>query len=324
MPSSARVQILVTLATVATVATVQAATYSVAETSVGNSFYTNFDFDAISDPTHGRVNYVNEATARSQNLTFASSDSFVLRTDYKTVLTASGAGRNSVRLKSKKLWNSHVTVIDLRHMPQACGTWPAVWEFAPTPEWPYGGEVDIIEGVNDQGANQAALHTDSGCSMSNLQQTGTLVHADCNSFVDGNTGCTVQFTKANSYGPSFNNAGGGYFAMERTTTAIKIWFWPRSGGGAPSDVVNGASSVNTDNWGTPMANYNNNNCNINAKFAASNIIINLTLCGDWAGQAAIWAQSACASQGDCVSYVNNNPAAFTNAYFDFKALRVYA
>jgi len=104
--------------------------------------------------------------------------------------------------------------------------------------------------------------------------------------------------------------------MERTSSAIKVWFWPRNGGGAPSEITSGSGSINPDNWGvfgaplmgcgkqltavntgTPMANYNSNNCNIASKFKAANVIINLTLCGDWAGQASIWAQSACANTG---------------------------
>ena len=36
------------------------------------------------------------------------------------------------------------------------------------------------------------------------------------------------------------------YAIERTSDFIKVWFWPRSG--APSDVQNGESSVNTDGW----------------------------------------------------------------------------
>ena len=38
--------------------------------------------------------------------------------------------------------------------------------------------------------------------------------------------------------------------MERTTSAVKIWFWARNGGGAPAEVVNGSGSINTDTWGT--------------------------------------------------------------------------
>jgi hypothetical protein len=54
--------------------------------------------------------YVNEATARSQNLTFASDNTFIMRADARTVLSASGPGRNSVRLRSKNVYTTHVAV----------------------------------------------------------------------------------------------------------------------------------------------------------------------------------------------------------------------
>ena len=37
--------------------------------------------------------------------------------------------------------------------------------------------------------------------------------------------------------------------MERTSSAIKVWFWPRNGGGAPSEITSGSGSINPDNWG---------------------------------------------------------------------------
>jgi hypothetical protein len=49
-------------------------------------------------------------------------------------------------------------------MPQGCGTWPATWEVEEN-NWPLGGEVDIVEGVNDVGPNSATLHTSPGCTM---------------------------------------------------------------------------------------------------------------------------------------------------------------
>jgi hypothetical protein len=61
--------------------------------------------------------------------------------------------------------------------------------------------------------------------------------------------------------------------MERTNTAIKVWFFPRNTA-VPSDVSSGASSVNPDAWGTPAAYYPNTSCDIAAKFSAHNIIIN--------------------------------------------------
>jgi len=296
----------------------RAATYGVSDTWIGSAFYSAFTFQAIADPTNGRVNYVNQQTAQAQNLTFASSDTFILRADHTTTLSASGAGRNSVRIQSVKTYSTHVLVADMRHMPQGCSTWPALWEVGPN--WPNGGEVDIVEGVNDVAPNQSTLHTSAGCTMpGGLAQTGNQVSTDCNANDNGNAGCGSQVNKANSYGPGFNNAGGGYYAMERTPNFVKVWFWTRNGGGAPSDVVNGASSVDTDNWGTPYALFPNTQCNIASHFAAANVIINLTLCGDWAG--AVFTQDGCGA--DCVSFVNSNPSAFSNAYFDFKAIRVY-
>ena len=147
-------------------------------------------------------------------------------------------------------------------MPQGCGTWPAFWETGPN--WPYGGEVDIvsclpktssfgtysfraqIEGVNDVSPNAMTLHTATGCTMpaSRGPMTGTAGNNDCQWY----NGCGVSATgSANSYGPPFNNNGGGWYAMERNNDFIKVWFWPRNSN-PPDDVRNGASSVNTDNW----------------------------------------------------------------------------
>jgi hypothetical protein len=97
---------------------------------------------------------------------------FVMRADYKTVLNPSGAGRNSVRIRSKKTYTHHLVVLDARHMPQGCGTWPAFWETSEN-GWPAYGELDILEGVNDVSPNQATLHTLPGCTMpAGIAQSG--------------------------------------------------------------------------------------------------------------------------------------------------------
>jgi hypothetical protein len=57
-----------------------------------------------------RRNYVNSATARKQNLTFASNGHFVVRADFKKVLSPSGPGRNSVRLQSYNQYTTGVTM----------------------------------------------------------------------------------------------------------------------------------------------------------------------------------------------------------------------
>ncbi|KAF8888569.1 laminarinase [Infundibulicybe gibba] len=314
-----------------------AATYAQTDSHTGTGFPKSFSYQAISDPTHGRVNYVNSATATSQNLTFASGDHFILRADFKTKLSASGPGRNSVRMQSNKQYTTSVMVFNIRHMPQGCGTWPAVWTVGA--DWPNQGEVDILEGVNDKGPNQSTLHTNAGCTMpGSRSQTGTSTGNNCDSAATNNAGCGVTMPDSRSYGPSFNSNGGGWYAVERTSSFIKVWFWSRNAAGIPSDVSGGATSVNTDNWGTPVAYFPSTSCPISSKFGPHNIVINLTFCanlllvaavvvdlsilfsgGDWAGN--VYGSSGCPSS--CVDYVNNNPSAFTDAYFDFAWLKIY-
>ena len=53
----ARTGVFAALSVFASLSGVRAANYNVAETSVGSSFFNNFQFDAIADPTHGRVVY---------------------------------------------------------------------------------------------------------------------------------------------------------------------------------------------------------------------------------------------------------------------------
>ncbi|GLB34452.1 putative glycoside hydrolase family 16 protein [Lyophyllum shimeji] len=295
-----------------------AASYQLSDSIVGRAFYDAFDFQAIDDPTHGRVNYVDRSTAQNRNLTYAAGDTFIMRADFTKTLDPDGPGRDSVRIRSKNVYTTHVAVFDVRHMPQGCGTWPAVWTTSEV-GWPNGGEVDIVEGVNDLTPNSVTLHTGPGCTMPAWRrETGTSTQLDCNAAVNGNTGCGVKLNTEQSYGPRFNAAGGGWYAVERTPTFIKVWFWSRNDWSVPADVRNGNDNVNTDSWGIPSAFFPNDSCDIEQHFNEHNIIINLTFCGDWAGSVY---PSSCPST--CVDQVNNNPADFENAYFDLASLRVY-
>ncbi|KAL1743041.1 hypothetical protein HDZ31DRAFT_65420 [Schizophyllum fasciatum] len=82
--------------------------------------------------------------------------------------------------------------------------------------WPSGGEIYIIEGVNQNTANLASLHTTPNCSMPPVRQkTGATVSTDRDTNVNYNQGCGTSFTKANSYGPGFNAQGGGRYAPDK-------------------------------------------------------------------------------------------------------------
>jgi len=296
--------------------------YFLSENIIGPAFYNHFNFENITDPTHGRVTYVDRATAIRENLTYASLDSFVLKTDAKAVLKPDGPGRNSVRIISKKAYTTHIAVFDVRHMPQGCATWPAIWETKGL-NWPTGGEVDILEGVNDQGPNQSTLHTTTGCTMPEIrEQTGTSRQLDCDWRTNFNAGCGVGYpTSPASYGPAFNANQGGWYVMERTTDHISVWFWARHDKTVPREIKQGSAVIDTKKWPIPTAHFPNTQCDLKKYFAENNIIINLTLCGDWAGQKDVYAASGCPST--CVDFVEKNPAAFAQAYFEFAAVRVY-
>ncbi|KZV64904.1 glycoside hydrolase family 16 protein [Peniophora sp. CONT] len=295
-------------------ASVRAVSYKVTDTFQGADFFNDFDFEAIADPTHGLVDYVDLSDAQSLGLATVTGNNFFLRADHTTVLTG-GAGRKSVRIQSKKQWDNHVSVYNVLHMPQGLGTWPAIWENGDN--WPNGGEVDILEGVNDVTPDATTLHTSAGCTMpSSRSMTGSATGTDCNAAANGNAGCGVHISDANSYGPAFNANGGGWYAMERTNNFVKVWFFARNDGSVPADIKNGASSINTDNWGTPDAYFPNTSCDIGSKFGPANIIINLTFCGDWAG-------AVFPGPGTCTDYVSKNPSAFSNAYFEIGSVHVY-
>lgn len=65
-----------------------------------------------------------------QNLTHATSSSAVVKVD-TTVgpgsIPDASTGRFSVRLHSKKQYETGLFVFDVQHTPYGCATWPALW-----------------------------------------------------------------------------------------------------------------------------------------------------------------------------------------------------
>jgi len=244
--------------------------------------------------------------------------------DHKNV--ASGRGRNSVRLVSKKAWNYGLVIIDLQHMPTGCGTWPAFWMVGPN--WPNSGEIDIIEGVDTQTSVDTTLHTSAGCNMSsstaNFTGTwgiGTANNPSDNCYVNApnqqsNQGCGIV-GPANSYGAPFNSANGGVYATNWQSNGIAVWYWPRAS--IPSNI----KTPDPTTWGKPYAlfPFGPNNCP-SSHFANLNIVFDLTFCGDWEG--AVFTSDCPADGSSCTSFVQNNPSAFAQAYWSINYIHVYA
>ncbi|KAK0501620.1 endo-beta-glucanase [Armillaria luteobubalina] len=290
--------------------------YSQSDSYVGSEFNSGFSYQAISDPTNGRVNYVDAAAATNQNLTYTSDDTFILRADYMNVLDPAGAGRDSVRIQSNKQYGSNtVMVFNMRHMPQGCGTWPAVWTVAVP--WPTMGEIDIVEGSTTRRITRR-LYTLLKAAQCRIRETKLESCLRLIVMLQLMATLVVVF-KFQTHSAMDQLSITMVEDVERTDTFIKIWFWSRNSNNIPADVLNGDLNVNTDAWGAPFANFPNTSCSITDRFSAHNIIINLTFCGDWAGN--VYSTSNCPSS--CIDFVNNNPAAFVDAYFDFAWIKVY-
>lgn len=86
------------------------------------------------------------------------------------------------------------------------------------PDWPRGGEIDILEGVHDYERNQATLHTSAGCeiaarSSDALSISGTVISGtNCDVDATANQGCGIRADSAITYGAGFNRNGGGVYA----------------------------------------------------------------------------------------------------------------
>ncbi|KXT07626.1 hypothetical protein AC578_10124 [Pseudocercospora eumusae] len=286
----------------------------------GGSFFDKFDFFADDDPTHGFVTYKNYDACIDEDLIRNTSTNIVMKVDDTNVTPN---GRPSVRISSKNSYNTALIVLDLDHMPGSiCGLWPAFWTLGPT--WPNNGEIDIIEGVSCSTSNAMTLHTGAGCSLessstsSNKAFTGAMKNANCVSGGGDNTGCQIATSNTNTYGAGLNAINGGIYAMEWTTDFISIWFFPR--GSFPHDVL--GPNPDPSEWGLPLSNFRLS-CDMAKSFRDHSIVFDTTFCGDWAGNA--WSDDAqCSGLADtCSTYVENNPNAFSEAYWSVNALKVY-
>ncbi|KAF2653394.1 glycoside hydrolase family 16 protein [Lophiostoma macrostomum CBS 122681] len=296
------------------------ATYTLVDNFSGPSLLTGFNFRTAADPTHGFVRYLSQSSAQSQGLLTVSSTTVKLGVDSTN---KAPNGRASIRLESKKLYNRGLFMLDLTHMPAStCGTWPSFWTWGAERDWPLNGEI----GIHTTPRNAMSLHTSPNCTISSTPSTslGRIVTTNCDINAAGqtsNAGCGIESPSTSSLGTPFNAGGGGVYAMEWTTSGIKIWQWARAD--VPDGVRAGGASLDTSMWGTPQAGFLGGDCDFDRHFLNHQIVIDTTFCGDWAG--ALWGANAecTAKAASCNDYVANNPSAFAESYWTINSLKVY-
>jgi Glycosyl hydrolases family 16 len=297
--------------------------YTLSQDYTGRAFYDGFEFFTDADPTKGHVKYVSKEIANNTGIAGLMTGGSAKDAIYLGMDTTNEApqGRQSIRVQSSRAYNRGLIIADIAHMPGGvCGTWPALWLVGPN--WPSSGEIDIIEGVNDETANKMAMHTGPGVVLAkNASFSGELVTTNCDINAAGqgkNVGCLIEDKDNSTYGKGFNEMGGGVFATELTATAITIWFFPRDA--IPADITAGKPNVTT--WSTPPRAAFTGDFKVEEHFKDLNIIFDTTFCGDWAGK--VWANSGCAALAPtCEEYVTKNAAAFKESFWAINSLKVY-
>ncbi|PPQ63720.1 hypothetical protein CVT24_004300 [Panaeolus cyanescens] len=295
----------------------------------GQNFFDGWDFFTSPDPTHGIVDYVDEATGRANGiLDINSRGNAIMRVETTPNVPAN---RKSIRITTQVTFNGGLVIMDAVHMPTGCGTWPAFWTNGPN--WPHGGEIDILEGVHDYTNNQATIHADLGCTLPStdsrtLAISGNVIGGtDCAALTTGNQGCGIRASTSNSFGAGFNANQGGVYAMKWDSTGVAVYFFPR--GSIPADITAGAPQP--DSWGAAQARWPAVSCDPFKFFNNHHAIFDTTLCGDWAG--AVWnsagipgQEQSCAQRtgfSTCEDFVRNNGAAMANAWWEVVSVKIY-
>lgn len=260
--------------------------------SPGNDIDGGFSYD--NEPTQGSVMYgIND-------------DLVTVNENKQLVISVSkdvkDGKRRTVRIHANELYDSGVFIMDVAKMPSDQTTWPSFWLRGDTTTstdktWACYGEVDIIEGINGGNQNHCTIHTNTTCSQQNVHdgKNNPLARQECDtSSKKGQTcGCDKQswcpdlgcsyLMAANSFGPEFNNKNGGVFACELSVKGqVTIWFWPRDDPLYPQSQIE-SGKIQTGSWQTtdPANTIYFDACP--GSFANMAVLINTTLCGEWAG-----------------------------------------
>ncbi|EJU02508.1 hypothetical protein DACRYDRAFT_22129 [Dacryopinax primogenitus] len=325
---------LACVAFAATLPLVRAAGFNIVQNWQGTTFFDNnwSYYGSWDNLTLGDVNFVTQAVATAEpELTYVNAaGNAIVRVDNISTV-AQPNKRNTVRISSVETYGlGSLWVMDALHLPYGCSVWPAFWSQAT--KWPEGAEIDTMEQINMASSNQMALHTQDGCmASSSANMTGTVTDPDCGTDLPTKTqGCTVTEPNTASYGAAFAAGGGGVYATLLVESGTYIWFFPRGSIPSDLDISNPNTFPNPDNWPTPSAAYLSSTCPTSMFLEPQHIIIDITLCGAWAGvpqtlDATCPGVPANAPSSYCyTTYVAGDGSNYAQAYFEIQYVRVWS
>lgn len=100
----------------------------------------------------------------------------------------------SLRLEGKRRFDRGLIVLDVDHVPNGCGVWPAFWTTDES-SWPRNGEIDILETFNGRRTAKTTLHTSEHCAM--RYGYGYDVYGDDSETTEGNE--RIEYTYPHTY-----------------------------------------------------------------------------------------------------------------------------
>jgi len=295
--------------------------YTLIDEYKGTTFFSHFDFTSWNNGCGRPLSESEAITAGIINTT--ETKAYIGVEDKSKYTNNDGYCREVVQIQSKNSFNEGLFILNADHMPYGCGVWPAFWFMGPN--WPYNGEIDVVENINLATDNQATLHTGNTCdfasqkSIMNSDITGYVASTNC-SFQPG---CSIEAKDGNAFGVGFDNSGGGAWAViVNDTTGISMWSWTAKN--IPNDV--NIKQPNPNNWGKPFSFFPFGSWCPSSNFKSLKILIDTYLCG-WAGQSGgypfSWSNQCSQFGNNCQDFVKNNPSQFTKAYWMINYLDVY-
>lgn len=301
----------------------------------GRSFFNEFTF-VTQDEVHGAHQFVDKATAWREGIIATHGDSAILK--------VGGLGlpykRKSVNIHTNKAWNpgqSFVALMHYKHLPHGCSVWPGFWAMNSDMVWPQGGELDILEYANGEGS-KVSFHTNRRCFLQN-HKIHQLIHGGN---APGPNNCETDYFNAHpklgcrpsqhSHTGAWYSGNPGIMGVEWTPTHVKVFHIPEHQ--IPADIH--AEEPKPDTWDRFIIAYLPFDASCANIAQPQELILNIQLCGDWAGNAFAKTCSHARSGGcnndifnppiDCCTQFVISPQGentLRNAYFDVKSIKVF-